>query len=1403
MKRLKKAVVYSLVALASFGASGSAVYFSMNATDKTNGGDVNNQGNDDNGSDDTVIPDLPNDNDEDNNFSKMVNNLINSKELEFQPLTVSVDTAEINPITLTFSDLQIDLTNSSSLDINLYTKLNVKYSGTGGGTIDETLEMNFESSGFVYVIYGSHKYCLSAPTTLASFMSLIKAVGVNIPDVSSALGSINLGSIKTQALAVMNTVAKSETKNATTGGYNYTVTIPSFTVSGTTVSNLNLVISTDSNNNLCGIKTVTSAGADNGTISIGSAAIGLTGTCSVLSSSNYASVHSDDYQDLTNATSSIFTTVTSILKTKQTNVDLAVDLTNSKDTTKNTTSVTGTMIADASSVDKDLTKGKYALSLKHSDLSSKKHSDLSSNSDDLGIVYDGSATTTYLNLNQGQIKGKITNSNISSIFKTVSSLTNKSTTEGITDELTNVLGKCAFTELLVGDISNYKDFISSFTYTKDTNFTLVINAKAFGLGDYQISIIVNYDANNTCLTSIEVNGLQFSDYTANIKLSPTAFTAIPAITSSEYPSLSPVVPIFNTVADIVKSKKAGASYSFIYKDTIGTADTADDSSLITASGRIDADLSQVTDFTDALTAVSNGTYHLSLNATSNKTTVHNLNLNYQDTNLYFGYNTSYTTSTDNNGTPVTNTANNTVFKNYISKANIGTMADVITTSGGTKTSSLSALTDMDSILKALQTSSAFQSDIKTLIEKGYVSQLASFLTVEVDSSDASKINISLNIPYVFGKTALANKIGSITISLDTDTSSLTDITVSNASLSSTKSLTFTMKFDTYNSNTSDPAILADTTSYTKINKAAQLMQSFYNLNTDLTKFGIKVEADLKKEDDSTVIDISGDAAADLTSETSPSVYGVMNVKAPSISSSTALANQKVEFDYQNDGDLGGQFVAEYNDNMHVMMHTSTVSDIFTSVKTGYNSSSNVLFNYLKGLNNVANSMPLTDVIKSKDYTSLLDYPYIKKVEIGDNAISLTVDGALFGSDHAGEEDKIEIGYEYDDNNTASSCHLTYASVNATYSGKKISAKISLVSYDTVTYSPTTVTGEAENSDHMVLYSDVTKNQFVDLDGLSTLTDCLIDTTENNYFGIEGNIKINAKALNYLTIDLISTYVKADIYVGDQQVYVYLSFNNGNKKITDANFLATEFCFSESSAYVVQTRNTTGASDNSGITSEAFKTTTKDLKNNIVYYLTDYVLDIDNMFAGKVALAYIYKGMSSSSSSSSLTSSIKISDDFSKVIKNATLDTSAQIFSLGLDLDSILNINNVSFTNTSINLGYSTSTSNPDYTPFYGMTLGVDVSAYEAVTAHCFASLKLSSLGNYKTLEASPMSRYNSITSAMSTQTLTDYSITSVTVADTDKTWYNVYNNYTVNDNASDAKLYFTAYDSASVYFYQE
>jgi hypothetical protein len=190
-----------------------------------------------------------------------------------------------------------------------------------------------------------------------------------------------------------------------------------------------------------------------------------------------------------------------------------------------------------------------------------------------------------------------------------------------------------------------------------------------------------------------------------------------------------------------------------------------------------------------------------------------------------------------------------------------------------------------------------------------------------------------------------------------------------------------------------------------------------------------------------------------------------------------------------------------------------------------------------------------------------------------------------------------------------------------------------------------------------------------------------------------------------------------------------------------------------------------------------------------------------MFAGKVALAYIYKGMSESSTSlSSLTSSIKISDDFSKIIKNATLDTSAQIFSLGLDLDSLLNINHVSFTNTSINLGYTTSASNKDYTPFYGLTLGVDVSAYDAVAAHCFVSLKLTGLGNYSSLETSPMSRYNSITSAMSTQTLTDYSITSI--GDYTSTWYGVYNGYTVNDNASTAKLYFKTYDSASVYFYK-
>ncbi|MFA6625072.1 MAG: hypothetical protein WCS80_04855, partial [Bacilli bacterium] len=121
MKKFKKGLIYTIVSLISLGTSGAAVYLSFGASDNSKGQDNANGNNGDDG--DTVYPDMDGDDTEENGFSKMVNSLLASKELKFDNLAVSLDTDTTNPINLSLNNLKIDLTDSSSLDLNFSTDL--------------------------------------------------------------------------------------------------------------------------------------------------------------------------------------------------------------------------------------------------------------------------------------------------------------------------------------------------------------------------------------------------------------------------------------------------------------------------------------------------------------------------------------------------------------------------------------------------------------------------------------------------------------------------------------------------------------------------------------------------------------------------------------------------------------------------------------------------------------------------------------------------------------------------------------------------------------------------------------------------------------------------------------------------------------------------------------------------------------------------------------------------------------------------------------------------------------------------------------------------------------------------------------------------------------------------------
>lgn len=1351
---MKKVVIYSLVSALSLGVAGSAVYATMDLADRNSTNKTNNQQGNNN---DPTDPTLPSDDpDENNTLSKMVNRLLTVSELKLPSVALTLTSVAEKPIYFNLTDTAVDMADAMKGNINFSTSLNVKYD-----SIDETLNLALEDTGFAYVSYRSHNYAFSAPKTINGVMDMLKACGIAVPDLSGGTASIDTSALLEKAQGLMTDILKTESVNGTTT--NYTVHLDDFTKDKTTISNFDLVIAIDNTDySLTGIAT-----KNNTPIKINDIGLNLSATCTFLEKSTYAHVNTEDYQDLTGATDSILSTVTKIVGEKKTNVglELSLETTDSKTKAVSSSTITGLMQADVSSAGKDFSKGVYSLSLAH------PYKDDTASGDQIDVQYGNE--TTYIKIDN-LFAGKVTNSSISTIFDSVSSATDDKSFKGISDELEAVLGQCDLTTLLSGDTSVYTNFVKSFTYQKNQGFTLEINAKAFGLGDYTIAIVLSVTEGTDDvpgkIVDLQVNNLQYQGIKASIKLTPEDFTAITPIANRDaFKDYKAVVPLYQTVSDLMKNKQVAATYSLLYTSSKET---------YSGSGSLAGDMSQVTSFKSMASEMNKGSYHFDF-ATTFGTTTHKIDATYQDHSLYFGYDNGQSAA---------------VFKNSLTDVDLASMVGVVSGHSGTDSDPQKS---MDDILGAVSLSPAFNKDLE-LLKQGYISGLSSFVSIDKDNTNTDQMIVVLDTDYVLAETQYADKVGKITLKINTDDKALTSIDVTGL-LSGTSSLSFTLNLGTYNTD----YLLADDAKalYTPIENASQLLSSFYNLPTDLKKFGLTVDGSVIK-DQKTMVEATGVASVDVSDADSKNAFGTMTIKTPSLADSSKLSSQKVEFDYQDDSSLSGQFVAEYNDTMHIQMHTATVGDIFNQINTEKDNPDNVLVTYLNGMNTATSGLPIEDAIKNKNYSALLDKPYIKSLVIGSSSITLTIDGTILNpEDTTGAVDTLKVSYD------PATSHITSASVNAVYNGMTIAATLGLSDY------------KLTDMPDMLLYSDTTKDQFLDLDGFAMLVSCGIDTTENNTFTLSGNVDVNALALSGLNIGLVSTKITAKLYVENQKVDIYLSFNNGSKKITDKGFYATEFFFNtkDDALYVDKTTNTASRKADvadPGIQSEVFKTTKKNLTDNILYYALDYVLDVSDINFGKVALANVFSLLNKPKTGNEETASaVTLGDDFSSLITKIGYHKDQQYFGLDLDLNSFLSLGStIKFENTSLALGYTTYGSDSEYTPLsaFNLSTGLDVYAKDgdsdpAVSAKIRLSFGLSS-ANYDLDSAksySPMSRYFSFIDSYEKDYAAKPVYLSNGIKEITKTWYNVANDYTLDDNAALAKTYFTTYDANSIYFYKD
>ena len=1491
---IKRTALLTLMGLTAGGASGSAVYFTMNLVDPKQ----EQQG------DTYDLPSLDDNTVEETTLSKVLNSVINAKEITNGNINLGLKAKNIDTVNLKLKDLDVDLSQLNTTVVNVSTDVNVLYGG-----LDQSVNLRVENDEACYIKYHNKGFVFNIPQNLSDLMNILRTVGILVPNAGESTSSLDLSSILSQVQDIAGSITASEPSEMD-GNLIFDISIPDITIKSVKISGLNLRLTADKDSYaLKAVATTSEKGIVVSTLKEGSEDefeemlnVTLDGSLTIKSVSSYKVLGENDlatygYNEVTDANTSLLSTVSSIVGgTSDVKIDVALtsetttpavddgdENTVEEDTVENSEfNISGLM--QAKITDGDFAKGTYSLSLDH--LSSKDDNNNQEVLNNLSVYHSG--TNTYLTFND-LLKAKVTNTTISDIFSLITEGSGKKAIEVISSQMETTLSSLDINAIKEGDLTSIQNFLEKkdddgnyttyFDYDQTTkSFVLGIDGSYLGLTDGVITIRVkcNTSALNNGIDYIKVSGLTFSSVDENtgkskstnvaVTLTPEAFSGFATIDDSEYSDFKGTVPLFDEICNIIGNKQFLANYSLTYNDKINDG-TNNNYNSISATGKIGADLSKVST-PKLLDGTSEGTYYLSMNATTNKGAYnHNIDITYQNQNLYFGFDSivkeaSKTYDEENNRTDSLHDV--TVFKNYIAHAQLGEIKDILDTNSGTSTSI--AFDDVADILDFLGSSDAFKADLEEL-KKGNLQSLSSFISITAEDEDVysnnevvgtqNVIKVVLDIPYLFKDSSLLGKnIGKITLTLNSDyleegKLQFNDIELSTV-ISADQDFSFKLSFEDY----VDPS-LEDISSYVQIEDAGKFSKAFYNLTNNLKKYGIKIDAAYKdnlvtdeenKQDFKTKVSLNGSAYWDLSDEDAPVVAGKLDITHPyvSIGSGFAMedttATQSIKFNYQNkvvdseNNIVDGEFTADYNNNMHILMHKSTVTDIVDIASNM--SETNVLNNLLDTGSAVASSMPIKDVISLKAPSILLDYPYINKVDFNDaeNKIELDIDKRLFNIDSEG--DLVKIIIRYDEGSDTVEPTLTSLTVDLSKNdGTKVAyATISLVEFDSTALPSVTE------------YNQDTKNTFVDLDGFANLIGMAMDTTEFNYYHIGGYLNVDLTMFNgesqtpiNLEAFCFDLNLNVDLYVYDGELYTYLSVALGDKALADNGFYVTEYAFKNDMVYIDNTRTDAALDGNnqetSVISSTAYKVSKTEFKNNILYYLVSLGLDMDDRPAGKTIMGNIYDALGKKdkvtttsdveeavtepeepeeeeedNALASMTEglSVNLSSDFSSIFTaGAIYDESKKQFKFLLNLSNLLSITYgddnadlVSFGQTYLKLYHQTKQIDEDNTfnPFYALQLGTDVSVLDGLVKLSLRGQLVSNANNgellYTTNEddilstSGKMARFYNLTNYIDHNVAGEYQITSFDLKH--KKFYDFTkfelidfcNDYTISDNGN-------------------
>lgn len=753
-------------------------------------------------------------------FGKVVSNLMKGRNISIPALNLSLGADNIGTIKLAITGANAAF-NTETNDYKFGADVRVTY----GSNIDAAVSFYYDNNSYAYFTYLGKKYRFQAPNAITNIVNLLPKMGIatpTLPDTSSLDLNGLLGTLK-NSIATM-------TETKISSGYEYrlnfgTLDLSSYKVADFKLSGMDFALLADSAYNLTNVATYD----PNAPIKVESTKeggqsleVGLNASLAITPEQTYTGLADEVKATYVNAdgvvssVDSLASTIAQIANKK--NFNSTMDFTLTTPANQNILAK-AVLKGDMTGIDKDVAAGQYELSF--------DETAVNNNASKAYVRYKDK--TTYLQFND-VFKGKITNSSVKDIFNIISDHTTDQTTKDMTEKVNTVM------KVFKGESKDYKTVIemipANMIYSLDyvegaDHFSIVFDGKALGLGSYEnyyVTLSVYSDSSNN-FQYFKMEGLKFDidkkTYTFGAKISlgvEDAFTGFDSsVDLTTFKDYAGAVNIFSTVGQIADAKKFSSTYSMNV--------TTPTSHKIVADGVIAGDFANFKKDDANVFNSDFGNYRLSVNSsdtedikdnsgtvTGQKVYNHNLDVVYQDSDIYFIY--------------------DSFFKNSLKLASVGKIYDLI----NSKTDVSSGMVEkMNTFLDTLK-----KTDFYTDLLNGDFSQLNGMISTDIDTdvSSNSVLTIVIDPAKVLKGTILEGKVSGATIKFDTSSSALTSVQVSGLNLDDFQ-LDFTWTLDAaYKDFT-----LADTAKAQYVG-ADGLADSFVNLPNQMAKFNIGLDASL-------------------------------------------------------------------------------------------------------------------------------------------------------------------------------------------------------------------------------------------------------------------------------------------------------------------------------------------------------------------------------------------------------------------------------------------------------------------------------------------------------------------------------------------------------------------------------